>query len=204
MAYRIVLTGGPSAGKTTLLALLTKKYGSAVGIAPEAATILFRGGFPRPVTFEDRIHTQRSIFALQRELEMAAQEKITTGAIFCDRGSLDGGAYYEGGSLKEFCFAMGSSVERELDRYSTVIHLQTAPANCGYTNTEVRTETAEEAAALDRRLGEIWSQHPRYVFVPNRGTFIQKLDDALIALKPYMPHEDDVLYRYATAADLIF
>src|SRR4051812_12206942 len=87
MQIRIVLTGGPSAGKTTLLDLLHKQYGEMVAVAPEAASILFRGGFPRPVTLDDRIHTQRSIYALQRELELQAVAHTKGAPLFCDRGA---------------------------------------------------------------------------------------------------------------------
>jgi predicted ATPase len=201
---RIVLTGGPSAGKTTLLNLLHKQYGGRIAVAPEAASILFNGGFPRPETAEDRLHTQRSIYTLQKELELQSLEKSGRSMLFCDRGSLDGFAYFHG-SLKEFCFAMGTTLEREIDRYTAVIHLQTAEEGRGYTNTEVRLESPLEAQELDRKIGAIWSLHPGYVFVPNRGTFIDKLNVALKALQPYLP-ETEVLepkYRYATAADLI-
>lgn len=203
-SYRIVLTGGPSAGKTTLLELIARQYGSTVGIAPEAASILFRGGFPRPVTLEDRLHTQRSIYGLQKELELQALERSMGNLVVCDRGALDGAAYWTG-SLKEFCFAMGTSLEREHERYAAVIHLQTAPEGYGYTNNDVRTETWAEAAALDAKVGSIWSTHPNYCFVPNEGTFVDKLNAALRALKPYLPAEEmlDSKLRFATAGDLL-
>jgi predicted ATPase len=190
MHTRVVITGGPSAGKTTLLDLLQKQYGNRVSIAPEAASILFRGGFPRPVTDEDRVHTQRSIYALQREIELSALEKTGGAPLFCDRGSLDGTAYWHA-SIKEFLMAMGTSLDRELARYTAVIHLQTAPADDGYVNTEVRTETHAEATALDMRVGEVWRMHPNYVFIPNRGTFFDKLDFALTVLKPYLPNSSE-------------
>ena len=44
---RIVLTGGPGGGKTTAADLFRREIGERVVIVPEAATILFQGGFPR-------------------------------------------------------------------------------------------------------------------------------------------------------------
>ncbi len=44
---RIVLTGGPGGGKTTAADLFRREIGDRVVIVPEAATILFQGGFPR-------------------------------------------------------------------------------------------------------------------------------------------------------------
>lgn len=204
MKVRIVLTGGPSAGKTTLLELIHKQFAPSVGVAPEAASILFRGGFPRPVTAEDYIHTQRSIYGLQKELELQAFEKVSGAAVFCDRGSLDGAAYWQG-SLREFCFAMGTTIERELSRYTAVLHLQTAPENAGYSLNDVRTETYSEALALDRRVGEIWSSHPNYIFIANGGSFIEKLNRAMHALAPYLPSPVQLApdMRFATAGDLL-
>lgn len=200
----IVLTGGPSAGKTTLLTLLSKQFGNMIGVAPEAASILFRGGWPRPITLEDRIHTQRSIYALQKELELRANEQTGGKPVFCDRGSLDGSAYWQG-SVKEFCFAMGTTLERELERYTAVLHLETAPENCGYTNNDVRTETHAEARALDLRIGEIWSAHPNYIFIRNdQSSFLAKLNSAMSALRPFLPDTStlDPKLRFATAGDL--
>ena len=204
MQVRIVLTGGPSAGKTTLLDLLSKQYGNAVAVAPEAASILFRGGFPRPVSVDDRIHTQRSIYGLQKELELQAMEHASGAPLFCDRGALDGAAYWSG-TVKEFCFAMGTSIEREHARYTAVLHLQTAAEGMGYTNTDVRTETPAEAHELDQRIGEVWGNHPNYIFIANDGTFIDKLNAALNALKEYLPDEAAIepRRRYATVGDLL-
>ncbi len=204
MQVRIVLTGGPSAGKTTLLDLLHRQYGDLVAVAPEAASILFRGGFPRPVTLDDRIHTQRSIYQLQKELELQSIDRASGAPLFCDRGALDGAAYWNG-TLKEFCFAMGTSIEREHGRYTAVLHLQTAAEGQGYSNTDVRTETPAEAQKLDERIGEVWGKHPNYIFIGNDGTFVDKLNAALKALTPYLPEAATIepRRRYATIGDLI-
>lgn len=189
MSKRIVITGGPSAGKTTLLQLLASEYGRRVNIAPEAASILFRGGLPRPITLEDRIHTQRSIYALQRELEAQALEKNPEAPLFCDRGSLDGNAYWHSANIKEFCFAMGSSLDRELSRYHAVIHLETALEGKGYTINDVRNESPQEARRLDMKIGETWSLHHNYCFIANGVSFLEKLQTALNILNPYLPEK---------------
>lgn len=209
MQKRIVLTGGPSAGKTTLLGLLEKQYGNLVAIAPEAATILFRQGHPRPVTFEDTLNTQRAIYGLQCDLEAMALKNTSSHPsfplpVFCDRGALDGAAYWSG-TVKEFCFAMGTTVEREIERYVAVLHLETAPAHAGYAQTQVRIESHEEATLLDQKIGSIWSKHPNYIFIPNgQGTFLDKLDRAMALLRPFLPLESlSPRFRYATARDLL-
>ena len=44
---RIVLTGGPGAGKTAVLELVRQEFCAHVQVRPEAAGIVFGGGFPR-------------------------------------------------------------------------------------------------------------------------------------------------------------
>ena len=66
---RIVLTGGPGAGKTAVLEMVRHTLCEHVLILPEAATIVFGGGFPRREERESRRAAQRAIFHVQRELE---------------------------------------------------------------------------------------------------------------------------------------
>lgn len=213
---RIVITGGPSGGKTTLLELIQKQYVEHVAIAPEAASMLLRGGFARPKTDAERIHTQRAIFSLQRELEAKAlaqcaelqglcESKIT---LFCDRGSMDGAAYWPG-TMESFVAEMGTSISSEYGRYSMVLHLQAAEEGRGYSTNEIRTESASEAALLDLLIARCWGAHPNYVFIPNGESFIVKLNEAFKMLERYLP--DRSLWmasatpadRYATLGDLL-
>ena len=47
MKKRIALTGGPNGGKTTALSVLKETFGNKIELVPEAATLIFSGGFPR-------------------------------------------------------------------------------------------------------------------------------------------------------------
>ena len=44
---RIVLTGGPGAGKTAVLELVRQHFCEHVHVLSEAASVVFGGGFPR-------------------------------------------------------------------------------------------------------------------------------------------------------------
>ena len=63
---------------------------------PEAASILWKGGFPRPASTSARRGTQRAIVRLQIELQRMAIEDGAASMILCDRGTLDGLAYWPG------------------------------------------------------------------------------------------------------------
>src|SRR5690606_8421199 len=68
---RIVLTGGPGGGKTTAADLYRREIGPEVVIVPEAATLLYMGGFPRSNEVGVKEATQRAIYHVQKNLEDA-------------------------------------------------------------------------------------------------------------------------------------
>ena len=93
---RVVLTGGPGAGKTAVLGIIHHHFCQHVVVLPEAASIIFGGGFPRRPSVASRMAAQRAIFRVQLELERLALEEKTAAIVLCDRGTLDGAAYWPG------------------------------------------------------------------------------------------------------------
>lgn len=134
---RIVLTGGPGAGKTATLEMIKQSFCEHVRVLPEVATIVFGGGFPRSVTTDGLKAAQRAIFYVQRELEAVAIAENAAIAL-CDRGTLDGVAYWPG--PEELWSLVGTSRQAEMARYHTIIHLRTPSADAGYT-TRIRCES---------------------------------------------------------------
>jgi predicted ATPase len=179
-----VLTGGPGAGKTAVLELVRQEFCAHVQILPEAAGIVFGGGFPRTGSLEWRRGAQRAIFFVQRELESSAAENAAI--VLCDRGTVDGVAYWPGPeSLWE---SVGTTHEREMSRYDVVIHLRTPTVEGGYNHTNrLRTETAAIAAEIDVRLLEIWNGHPQRFVVPPSLDFLAKAERAIDLLKAELP-----------------
>lgn len=58
---RVVLTGGPGAGKTAVLEMIRQSFCSHVKVLPEAASVVFGGGFPREDDPDCRRAAQRAI-----------------------------------------------------------------------------------------------------------------------------------------------
>lgn len=182
---RIVLTGGPGAGKTAVLELVRQYFCRHVMVLPEAAGILFAGGFPRGTPPAERAATQRAIFHVQRELEEVAEARDEAAIVLCDRGTIDGEAYFPGpGSLFT---AVGTTREIELQRYDAVIHLRTAPAGAYNHRNPLRIETAAEAALIDLRIAEAWAGHPHRLFVESREDFLHKAERTLELLRAELP-----------------
>lgn len=182
----IVLTGGPGAGKTAVLEVLRLETCRHVMLLPEVASMLWNGGFPRLGTTSARRASQRAISRVQVELQRLAIEEPTTGLIVCDRGTLDGLAYWPG-TAAEYFDELGTTEERELARYSTVIHMQSATREHGYHAAGARVETAEMAAAIDQRTLAAWAHHPRRFVVDTEPEFLVKLNRALALLRAEIP-----------------
>lgn len=182
---RVVLTGGPGAGKTAVLEMVRHQLCRHVRVLPESAGILFGGGFPRGRSALERRAAQRAIYFVQRELEAASAE-ANAALLLCDRGTVDGMAYWPGPD--DLFRSVGSSRLEEIARYDAVIHLRPPPANSGYNHRNpLRVETAEEAAAIDRRIDDAWSGHPRILVVDSDPDFLSKVRRALAILRGELP-----------------
>lgn len=181
---RLVLTGGPGGGKTTAADLFRRELGERVVVVPESATILFAGGFPRSPEAEARRAVQRAVFHVQRNVEDVQSALFRDRILLCDRGTIDGAAYWPEGDI-DFFTAMGTTFEAELARYDAVVFFETA-AVAGKSiegGNPVRSETLSEAVALDRRLRELWSRHPRFLLVPHTPSFLHKITTGLALLE---------------------
>lgn len=186
---RIVLTGGPGGGKTTAADLFRREIGDSVVIVPEAATLLFSGGFPRSPQPQAASAAQQAIFHVQTHLEDVQSFLYPKRILLCDRGTIDGAAYTSDSPHKFFA-DLNTTFERELSRYDGVIFFESAAV--GGLSIEggnpIRTESLEMAIALDRRLRELWSHHPRFVLIRHAKSFFEKIGQGLECLKQMVAH----------------
>lgn len=178
---KVVLTGGPGAGKTAVLEFMRLAFCRHVVILPEAAGVLFGGGFPRDGSPVRLRAAQRAIFHVQRELEAGTAED-NAAIVVSDRGTPDGSAYWPGPDT--LWDSVGSSLDAELARYDAVIHLRTPAEENGYNyRNPLRRETPEEALEIDARIAALWDAHPAYVEVPAADDFLVKARAALELLR---------------------
>lgn len=183
----VVLTGGPGAGKTAVLAAARTMYCRHVAIIPEAATILFVGGFPRHETTAGRQAAQRAIFHVQRESEQMVDDEHVAHTGLCDRGTVDGEAYWPG-HRDDFWKSVGTTREAQIGRYTGVIHLRTPTDTAAYNNSNIaRVEDIRTAHEIDERILAAWTGHPNRVVIDSTAIFEDKLHVALEALRPWIP-----------------
>ena len=182
---RVVLTGGPGAGKTAVLELIRLFFCEHVKTLPEAAGIVFGGRFPRSDSPPLRQAAQRAIYHIQRELESVAETE-NAAVVLCDRGTVDCAAYWTGDS--DLFSAVGTTRALELARYDTVIHLRTPNSPQAYNrNNPLRLESIDEAAAIDEQIATEWSGHPHRLVVEPTEDFLHKAARVLSLLRDEVP-----------------
>ena len=185
--HLIVLTGGPGAGKTAILELAKRHFCEHVAILPESASIVFGGGFLRKATMPGRKAAQRAIFHVQRELEALVIEEAVSAVALCDRGTLDGIAYWPN-SADSFFQELGIKREEELKRYAAVIHLRTPPAHQGYNHQNpMRIETPLQAAEIDQKIFDAWKGHPNQFTIESTRHFLTKATKAIELIRQQIP-----------------
>ncbi|HVS79439.1 MAG TPA: AAA family ATPase [Candidatus Paceibacterota bacterium] len=189
-----MITGGPCAGKSTLLAnarCYFENRGLRALVLTETVTELSLGGLPPQEQWRTPISFQRMAlgFQLSRENEyyrIAQELSVPKKTILlCDRGALDGMAYIKRHEFLRVCEELECSPADLLDRYAGIIHLVTAAEGKEeyYTlaNNSARTESAEEARRIDKRLLAAWAGHERKAVIGNSTGFNEKMDRGLRA-----------------------
>ena len=182
---KVVLTGGPCAGKTTAMSWIQnyfQKQGYKVLFIPETATELITGGLT-PWETKTNNDFESILFDLQMEKEKLYEEgakKLNNDKILivCDRGLLDNKAYM---SKREFDYLLKSKKLSEVklrDSYDAVFHLVTAAKGAKkYYNLDnaARTETVDEASRLDDNIIASWTGHPHLRIIDNSSDFETKM-----------------------------
>lgn len=197
--YRVVLTGGPCAGKTSTLATIQShfaKQGFFVLTVPEMPTIFSQSGF-NFLSCSKALFRQaeKSIIALQiafeNEYEKIAKASQQPCIVVCDRGLLDISAYLSPELWSELLRENNINAEHELlRRYDQVIHLTSTA--CGaesfysHATNQFRSEGIELAQQLDNKLQNIWGVHPNHVTIGNTPTFEQKTDAVILAIEKHI------------------
>lgn len=190
---KVAITGGPSGGKTTLIETLKKDLGQKCAIVPEAASILYRGGFPRYKEAEGVVQAQLAIFHTQHALEDMICNISQKSLVVCDRGTIDSLAYWPGQEA-DFFTRVQSDREHEFARYDWVIHLDTASADFYDTSNPIRTENFDEAWNLNKKIKDAWSGHPRRLVITHNADFISKITTSLAVIRAIIAHKnaDDI------------
>ncbi len=166
---RIVLTGGPGAGKTVISAHLAAEQCNRMVLVPESATAVYAALQTRwdRLDTEGRRAAQRMIYHNQLEQESRLAAAHPGKALLLDRGTIDGAAYWPEGPAA-YWQDLGSTHADELNRYDAVIWLQTAAAiqiYDGSGSNACRFEDGPAAVQSGEVLKSLWGGHRRFLTV---------------------------------------
>lgn len=187
---KVVLTGGPAAGKSTIIRRIDESYSGLAQTVPEAALMLLDNGFPLPGPNLDwsedwQQALQDAILPLQRSLEdtyAMTAKKLGRKVLICDRGLLDGAAYTNGG-LPKYLERYQLNYYDTLERYKAVWHLgSTALTQPKIYEQQGRMENLERAKKLETATLGAWKHHPNRLIIPAEGNLGNKIDRVLSLL----------------------
>lgn len=200
--FKIVLTGGPCAGKTTAIQDIEREFsekGYNVIVVPEAATLLINMGIkPFGNNALSLYDFQKFVIRMQLELEQFANDGVIYSTkdtiVVCDRGLLDDKAYVSECEFKDLLAELGIEEKQLMDRYDKVIHLRTAAYGKeeAYTlsNNSARTESIEEARCKDDLTLNSWLGYRNLRIIGNDTSFKEKINKVIDEIyetigKPY-------------------
>lgn len=194
---KIVITGGPCAGKSTALSRIQEEFtelGYTVLFVPETATELINGGVA-PWACKTSDDFQKFLMKLQIEkekiFELAASSMPSEKVLLvCDRGMLDNKAYMLQDVFSQTLSELNLNEVEIRDNYDAVFHLVTAADGAVefYTtaNNTARTETPAEAIELDRKLLSAWTGHPHLRVIDNSTTFDSKIKKLIAEISSFL------------------
>ena len=189
---RIVLTGGPAAGKTTLISRILKEFKSEDGwkviTIPETATELISGfgvgPFPSCMSMEDfqyyvvadQLHKEQLALRAARAVP---EEKVL---IVYDRAVFDDKAYVSDEFFAQLLAQFGKTESELLSHYDAVLHLVTCAKGAEYAynyGNAARYESIEDARKADDNTLRAWSAHHALYVIDNSVDFEDKINRAV-------------------------
>ena len=196
---RIVLTGGPCAGKTTALVRIVEHFsnlGFKVFTVPEVPTMYSQGGWsyltPNPkLYYEGELAILQTQLALEDSFMRLAETCTKPTFVVCDRGTMDISAYISHDMWHELCDRCDTDPNRLRQRYDAVLHLVSAAdgAEQYYTlaTNANRYEQANEeglqlARDLDKKVNRAWKGHPHLRVINNHDDFDAKINRVILEI----------------------
>jgi len=192
--WKLVLTGGPCAGKTTgqtRLSTFFENLGWQVFRVPETANVLLSGGIKLDGLSSDEvkdfeINLLKTNIQIEKTYFDLAKRTKKNCLVICDRGIMDISAYISREQWEEILSECDlDETDLRDNRYNQVIHMISAAkgAEKFYTleNHTSRSEDLDTARMLDTKAAEAWVGHPNVDSVGNTGSNFQHKINALIS-----------------------
>ena len=191
---RIVLTGGPCAGKTTALVRIIEHFsnlGFKVFTVPEVPTMYSQGGWSyltpnHDLYYEGELAILQTQLALEDNFMRLAETCTRPTFVVCDRGTLDISAYIDKQMWGELCEKCGTSANDLRNRYDAVLHLVSAADGAEqYYTTATNSTRYEQANVKEERvyLVEITGELPECIESEITQTYLVADPDCEVRLR---------------------
>ncbi len=193
---KIVLTGGPCAGKTTALSFISaelRKLGlTVITIEEQATKLILSGKTPQNMGVYEfhKLLFERELFeeidAVSRAKQMHSEKVI----LLFDRGLLDNRAFVSQSDFDRYTAFFGLNEDKLRNSYDAVFHLKTAADGArehySLSNNPARSESPEEACKIDLDTIAVWTGTPHLRIIDNSTSFTQKLQRLLTEVKAFL------------------
>ena len=221
---KIVLTGGPCAGKTTALVKVIEHFSSLgykVFTIPEVPTLFSQAGMNyltdnKALFYQGEKATLEVQMALEDKFMRMAQECEEPTLVVCDRGVMDISAYMTAEMWEQITGELGVTTSELRDsRYDAVLHLVSAAdgAEEFYTTAtnaqryeKMDEEGLRQARLLDKKVIGAWTGHSHLRVINNHEDFEKKLNRVLkeisFVLGLPQPIEEERKYIVEVVGDL--
>ncbi len=201
--FRIALTGGPCAGKTTVLDELKKIYSSKgynIIAVPESSRELLSDGASRA----DMLEFETQVAKRQLENEDKAEQLInnTDTIIFYDRGLNDAFGYLDDADKKRLKQSIGISSIEAWSRYDAVIFLETSALSDNYESDNFRIENSDDAVKCHFNTLNEWVGHPHLRYIKSEKNIADKLNNVVREIECIInniEHEIKYLIEYPSS-----
>lgn len=190
MIKRIVLTGGPGSGKTSVLEKIDQVFtgqGYKVIIIDETASYLINHGIrPFGNGAVDLVDFQELVMRMQlakeeifdRAVEMLPNEKVL---VVYDRGTIDNRAYINEQEFEEVLARLNhvKDISELMNKYDLVINLVSREDFYTTENNKARSEDVISALNLGKKTLKVWLGHPQVKIVLPKDKLEDKIKEVL-------------------------
>lgn len=189
--FKLVLTGGPCGGKSSVFEKLKKElsnYNIKIITLNEVSSEFALSGYYWHQEKIDFYAFQKAIFRLQHSKEKIHQELVKSlpyenVLILCDRGLIDLKANMGKLAFSNMISSCNVTEKEILNSYDLIVHLETAAEyytnNLFYISPEEKNASLKFSLDIDKKIKEAWMDHKEFYVINAQKSYAEKEANAI-------------------------